>query len=124
MQYVLNSNINMVWTSSRISLFTAQRMAGHREQLHLLCYTFCVIDISLYNYIYNAIIAAAYRVHLPDPQNPSELTGLYQQDDTLGETVGALSIVFLFQAGTESPGEGLPESGAYGAHEGLHNLIR
>lgn len=52
-----------------------------------------------------------------------DLSCLHHQYDTLCKTVDALRVVFLFQTGTESPGESLIEPSAYRTEESLYQLI-
>ena len=52
-----------------------------------------------------------------------QLPRLDHQDDALGEAVGAFGVVLFLQAGTEGPGEGLPEAGSDRTHKGLDGLV-
>ena len=54
----------------------------------------------------------------------SELAALHEQHHALGEAVYALGIVFLAQAGSEGPGEGLIESGLDASEIGLNEVVR
>ena len=53
-----------------------------------------------------------------------KLSSLNHSYYALGETVGAFGIVFLHQAGSEGPGEGLIDASLDGTEKSLYELVR